>query len=354
MVMIDLQQKKDKLFHWIRENTFFAGVLAFLAVFFFLNVVVAILGINTEFSVKGKYPVRIAEGMSTREISEMLHGRRLVKYPKAFRFEARLKGLEKKMQAGLYSVDGGMSNAAIIDALFKGNVKFARLVVPEGYTIAKIAKVLEKEGYGSSKIFCNEAKDYAPYDYMKTNIPGTIYKAEGFIYPAVYEFPASYSEKDILALMVRTFHDEMQRCGIFNQVRKKNLSMRDVVNMASMVELEAVFEEEQPLIAGVFQKRIEIGMPIQSDTTIQYILGGDQKEIITWKDTEIKSPYNTYINYGLPPGPIASPGLSAIKAVLNPIKSSYLYFVAERDGHHRFSTNYIDHMKAISEIENGR
>ena len=119
--------------------------------------------------------------------------------------------------------------------------------------------------------------------------------------------------------------------------------------MAAMVELEAVFAEEQPRIAGVFLKRVAIGMPIQSDTTIQYILGA-QKEIITFADTEIKNPYNTYQNAGLPPGPIGSPSLGAIKAVLEPEQTDYLYFVAEKDGHHRFTKTYGEHLQAIKDI----
>ena len=120
-----------------------------------------------------------------------------------------------------------------------------------------------------------------------------------------------------------------------------------------MVEMEAIFNDEQPRIAGVFLKRLEIGMPIQSDTTIQYILG-EQKEIVTYADLKIPSPYNTYINAGLPPGPVACPGLSAIKAVLQPEQTDYLYFVAQKDGHHRFTKTYAEHLKAIDDIEKGK
>ena len=115
--------------------------------------------------------------------------------------------------------------------------------------------------------------------------------------------------------------------AVLDEVEKRDLHLRNVINLAAMVEKEAVFEDEMPLIAGVFQKRLDIDMPIQSDTTIQYILG-EQREIITWKDTEISHPFNTYQRYGLPPGPIASPGLAAIKAALNPLKTDYLYFFA--------------------------
>ena len=157
------------------------------------------------------------------------------------------------------------------------------------------------------------------------------------------------SEEKILAVFVRQFDEYMQDEKILQGCAAKGMKLRDVVNLAAMVELEAVFAEEQPRIAGVFLKRLAIGMPIQSDTTIQYLLGS-QKEIITFDDTKIQSPYNTYQNPGLPPGPIGSPGMSAIKAVLEPEKTDYLYFVAEKDGHHRFTKTYSEHLRAIDEI----
>lgn len=348
--MTHWQRMLNKIFDWLKENKFVGGATFFLGIFFLFNVAMIVLGTNKGFAPNGNFPVRITDGMSTWEISDMLHEKRLVKNPCAFRVEARLKGLQKHLQAGLYLVNGGMSNASIIETFFKGNVQIAHLTVPEGFTVKETAEVLEKSGYGSAKKFCDLAKNYTPYDYMKTKQSATIYKAEGFLFPAVYDFPASYNEQDILKLMVQTFHQQMEMTGILDEVKKRNLHLRNVVNLAAMVEKEAVFEDEMSLIAGVFQKRLDIGMPIQSDTTIQYILG-EQREIITWKDTEIEHPFNTYKRFGLPPGPIASPGLNAIKAVLHPQKTDYLYFVAEKDGHHRFTTNYNAHLRAIKEIE---
>ena len=233
--------------------------------------------------------------------------------------------------------------------MWKGRVKLLRFTLPEGYTVVKTAKKLEEEGLGSADKFIAAAKNYAPYDYMQTDNPDVLFKAEGFLYPATYEMPVGLSEEKILALLVRHFNEYMQEEKILQSCAEKGLKLRDVVNLAAMVELEAVFAEEQPRIAGVFLKRLDIGMPIQSDTTIQYLLGS-QKEIITFDDTKIKSPYNTYQNPGLPPGPIASPGMSAIKAVLAPEKTDYLYFVAEKDGHHRFTKTYSEHLRAIDEI----
>ena len=236
-----------------------------------------------------------------------------------------------------------------VDVMVKGRIKQVRFTVPEGYSVVKTAKKLEAEGLGSADKFMAAAKDYAPYPYMQTDNSNVLFKAEGFIYPATYDFPVEISEQEMLKMMVAQFDKEMQSSGIAKTVAERNLPLRDVVNMASMVELEAVFAEEQPKIAGVFLKRVAIGMPIQSDTTIQYLLG-TQKEVVTFADTKIQSPYNTYQNPGLPPGPIGSPGLTAIKAVLQPEQTDYLYFVAEKDGHHRFTKTYAEHLKAIEEI----
>ena len=127
------------------------------------------------------------------------------------------------------------------------------------------------------------------------------------------------------------------------------MSIRDVVNLAAMVEKEAVHEDEMPLIAGVFLNRLHKNMPIQSDTTIQYLLG-HQKGDLRYDDLKVDSPYNTYLYPGLPPGPIASPSEQAIKAVLNPQKSDYLYFVADKDGYHRFTKTYEEHKAMIRAI----
>ena len=274
-----------------------------------------IRGNNKDFAASGQHLIMIKEGMTTADIATLLHEKKLVKDPEAFRMEARFKNLADKLQAGPYQIEGGLSNSQIVDVMVKGHIKQIRFTVPEGFTVVKTAKKLEAEGLGKADKFIAAAKDYAPYAYMQTDNPNVLFKAEGFIFPATYDFPVGISEEEMLKIMVEQFDKKMQESGVAKTVQEKNLNMRDVVNMAAMVEMEAVFPEEQPRIAGVFLKRVAIGMPIQSDTTIQYILGA-QKEIITFADTEIQNPYNTYQNMGLPPGPIASPGLKAIQAVL--------------------------------------
>lgn len=309
-------------------------------------------GDNKDFADKGSQVILIKEGMTTADIAALLHEKKLVRDPEAFSMEARLTGLSSKLQAGLYQIEGGLSNGQIMDVLVKGRIKQVSFVVPEGYTVVKTARKLEAEGLGKADKFIETAKNYAPYDYMQTDDPNVVFKAEGFIYPATYDLPVGISEERLLKILVDAFDHNIKAEGIDKTVAERNLKLRDVVNMAAMVELEAVFREEQPRIAGVFLKRLEIGMPIQSDTTIQYILG-TQKEEITFKDTEIQNPYNTYQNPGMPPGPIGSPGINAIKAVLQPEQTEYLYFVAEKDGHHRFTRTYQEHLRAIDEIHGG-
>ena len=312
-----------------------------------------IMGDNKEFAKEGAQIVHVKVGMSTADIADMLHEKQLVKNPKAFKFEARFKGLANKLQAGMYKIEGGMSNGAIVNEFANGRIELIDFIVPEGFNVVKTGRKLESLGLGSAEKFIELAKNYAPYDYMKTDNPHVIFKSEGFLYPATYKVPYGASEEEYLHIFVRHFNEVMKKNGVIDAVKKRDLNMRDVVNMAAMVEMEAVYAEEQPRIAGVFLKRVEIGMPIQSDTTIQYILGA-QKETITFKDTEIDNPYNTYQNYGLPPGPIGSPSLSAIQAVLEPEQTDYLYFVAQNDGHHRFSRTYAEHLRAIDEIYYGR
>lgn len=339
----------EKLKNFLRTKWYYA--LACCAVMALLGFVVTmqVRGDNKDFAAPGRHLIIVKEGMTTADIAALLHEKRLVRDPAAFRYEASFKGLATKLQAGPYQIEGGLSNSQIVDVMVKGRIKLVRFTVPEGYTVAKIAHKLEEEGLGSAEKFMAAAKNYAPYAYMQTDDTDVLYKAEGFVFPATYDFPVGAGEDKLLAIMVQQFDMEMKEVGIAKQAAERGMSLRDVVNLAAMVELEAVYADEQPRIAGVFLKRLEIGMPIQSDTTIQYILG-EQKELVTFADTRIDNPYNTYQRQGLPPGPIGSPGLSAIKAVLAPEQHDYLYFVAEKDGHHRFTKSYAEHLRAIEEI----
>lgn len=303
---------------------------------------------NASLATGEKVSFTVENGMTTTDIANMLHKKHLVNTPESFRMAAKIKRLDSVLQAGEYQIVAGMSNKDIVEILAKGKVRFESFTVPEGFTINQIAERIEQEHLGSAATFKEAAKNYTPYPYMETNNPDVIYKAEGFAYPSTYYLTKGTSEKDILTMMCKEFNKRLT-VQIQDDIKATGMSIRDVVNLAAMVEKEAVFKDELSLIAGVFLKRLSIYMPIQSDTTIQYILGR-QKEEVTIADTKLNSPYNTYQNAGLPPGPIANPSMAAIEAVIHPTNTEFLFFVADKDGHHRFTKTYQEHLKKIEDI----
>lgn len=292
--------------------------------------------------------ITVEPGMTNADIATLLQNKKMINSPVFFRLQSKFARMERSLQAGEYEIVSGMSNWEIIDLFSKGQVRHKTLTIPEGYTIEQIAKKIEESGLGSAEEFKKAAKDYAPYSYMETSNNNVIFKAEGFAYPSTYYLSPGSAEKEILAIMVKEFDTQLSE-DIRQKAKDKNMSIRDLVNLASLVEKEAVFPEERPVIAGVFLKRLQIQMPLQSDTTIQYILGVQKKEI-SIADTKIDSPYNTYLYAELPPGPIASPSISTINAVLDPKQTNYLYFVADLEGHHHFTETYQDHLKEIERI----
>lgn len=319
-----------------------------LAAFYFSR-----LNDNRDFAIAGNVLVKIPRGAHTEEIGRILHQAGLVKDGGAFKLTVKLHGYEGRLQAGIYQLPGGLNNRQLAQRLTTGQIALAKFALPEGYDLRKAAAKLEAEGLGRGEAFLQAAKDYAPYPYMQGG-EEVLYKAEGFIFPATYEFPVGASEESILRRMVEQFDIELQAAELPRLCQEQGLRVRDMVNIAAMVELEATLAEEQPLIAGIFRKRLALGMPIQSDTTVQYALGGRQREIITFADTQVDSPYNTYTHLGLPPGPIAAPGLSAMLAVVRAQDTDYLYFVAEPNWRHRFSRTYQEHLQAIRDIDAGR
>ncbi|NLY84492.1 MAG: endolytic transglycosylase MltG [Acholeplasmataceae bacterium] len=305
-------------------------------------------GGNADMAATGKVVVVIRAGMSTGEIADMLHKNNLISSPAFFRIQSRLANLDSSMQAGEYELEGGMTNGRIIEVFAKGMVRQLKITIPEGFTIEQIARKIETEGFGKADTFKLLAKDFAPYEYMKSENTEITYMAEGFAYPSTYYVTKGATEKEILTMMVKEF-DAALRAEYRKMAQERNLNIRDLVNLASLVEKEAIFADERPLIAGVFWKRLQIGMPLQSDTTIQYILG-TQKSEISIADTKINSPYNTYQHTGLPPGPIANPGLGSIEAVLRPKETKFLYFVANLEGRHNFTETYQEHLREIEKI----
>ncbi len=291
--------------------------------------------------------VTVQPGMTGGDIGEMLEQRGIIGSRQKFWLIAKLGGEEKKFKAGTYRMYVNMPIREALDVLVGGEVSMLRFTIPEGFTVSEIASRLEREGIVSSKEFLDKAKNFGSFRYMKASRQ-VMYRAEGFLFPDTYEVEPGTSSEAILQMMVRNFDDKLTD-EMREKAEKMNLSIYELVTLASLVEKEARYEEDRPIIAQVFFKRLDINMPLQSDTTIQYLLDAP-KEDVTYADTEIESPYNTYQHYGLPPGPIANPGIDSIEAVLNPADTDYLYFVADRAGHNHYSKNYNEHLEIVNRV----
>lgn len=295
--------------------------------------------------------IKIESGMSTEEIAQNLQEHAIINNGLGFRILARLEGKDTQFKEGIYYFRVGMNINSVLDRLVQGpESQVVRITIPEGFTVEDIANLLEKENLTTKEEFCKVAKDYTPYDYMKeaTENKDIKYAVEGFLFPDTYDIDRSYGAKQIMQIMVDNF-DHRLNSEMRERAKEENLSIFELVTMASLVEKEAKFAEDRPIIADVFFKRLENHMMLQSDATIQYALD-EHKEEFSIEDTKLASPYNTYQHEGLTPGPIGNPGLASIEAVLYPATTDYLYFVADSKGHNHYSVTYDEHLKVIEEI----
>jgi len=286
--------------------------------------------------------------MTVKDISEVLYQNGLIYNTMLFRIKTKLQGVETSLQAGNYNLSSGMSMSAIIDKMVRGDTAYRLLTIPEGYNVEQIAKLLDEQGLGDGATFKALSRNFTAMDYMVKR-PEIMYAAEGYVFPDTYRITPGMTEEAILKMLVSNF-DKKLTAEMRERAKALGLSLQQVVTLASLVEKEAKLAADRSVIAGVFYNRLKLDMPLQSCPTVQYALGYPKVEL-TIADTQIKSPYNTYQNPGLPPGPIANPGIAAIQAVLYPADTPYLFFVAAPDGSHRFSKTYAEHLAAVDAVD---
>lgn len=295
----------------------------------------------------GKARVEIPRNATGRDIGDLLESKGVIRSGTMLRFYTRLFGTGNELQSGIYTIRQGLSIREALEELQSGKADTVTVTVPEGYTVRQIAGVLKEAGVEGADQFEETAASYGPlkYQYGPAAVP---IKAEGFLFPDTYQIPRSYTARQICDVMYKRT-DEVLSPQIRDEAKKKNISLHDLMTLASMVEKEARFREDQVPIASVMLRRLQEGMPLQIDATIQYILGSPKAEL-SISDTRIESPYNTYLHPGLPPGPIGAPGADAIMAVLNADPGEYLYYVAQADGHHVFTKTYEEHQAETENI----
>jgi UPF0755 protein len=290
-----------------------------------------------------RYPVeiRVEQGDSLATVVRKLRDQQLIANGFLFSLWARLTGVEKKIHQGLYRFETRVPPREILDRLVTGRGIFQTVTIPEGLTVKEIAELLEKMQIASRDKFIAEAGNANMLATLGLNEKGL----EGYLFPSTYHFTPSTPEKDIIVTMAEQFRKVS--LPVLNQRGgTTSLTSHEILTLASIIEKETGIESERPLVSAVFHNRLQRQMPLQSDPTVIYGMKNFNGNL-TRKNLQEPTPYNTYRIAGLPPGPICNPGLSSIRAALQPAQVSYLYFVSKNDGTHLFSETIEAHNQAV-------
>lgn len=296
--------------------------------------------------------VKIPAGSTVREIADILDDEGIIDHPMVFRFWEKL-GRDNVFQQGGHLVGRGQSYGNIIKKLTStpdvGAYETVTVVIPEGYEARMIAKKLSDMGLVDEERFMEELeKGDFDFDFI-SEIDRKENRLEGYLFPATYELLVGESEHDIINRMLTAFN---QRIVPLYKQSGTSYSLDEIVTMASIVEREAANDSERGKVASVFYNRLKNDMAFGSCATVQYIIK-ERKDVLSNSDIKIKSPYNTYINKGLPIGPIASPGESSVKAALYPEDTDYLYFAARADGSENvFTRTNEEHLQVVQQLQN--
>jgi len=294
----------------------------------------------------------INPGETAATIAPRLQRDGLVSDGQLFLYVVRYRGVDAQLEAGEYELRPNMTMDEIIDTLQHGRLQEVSITIPEGRRAEEVAALLQEQGLVDSEVFLALIRSGSDgYDFLANRPAEAPTSLEGFLFPETYRIPKDYDAAQILDLLLGTFGERFTP-EMVQAAAQKGMSVYQVVTLASIVEREAVVAEERSIIADVYLNRLEQGMYLQSDPTVQYALGYQEESGQWWKipmslevDMQVDSPYNTYLYGGLPPGPICSPGLASIQAVLEPADTAYLFFFSKFDGSHAFAETYEEHLQ---------
>jgi UPF0755 protein len=289
----------------------------------------------------GRVEVQVRRGADMGEVAGLLAERGVVRNAAVFRWLARLRGDAGRVQAGRYELPTDRSALEVLDLLVEGRTRLAKIVVPEGLTAEEAAQAVARQARFPAADYLALARDSSLADSL--GLPGPT--LEGYLFPETYFVDPEISARDFVVLQAQTFREvfggELRR-----EAERAGFTPREIVTLASIVEAEARRPDERPVIASVYRNRLARGMLLEADPTVQYALGGHRERVL-YRDLEVDSPYNTYRNPGLPPGPIGSPGRASLEAAVRPDSTPYLYFfwIGDSFGTHTFSTSYDEHLR---------
>ncbi len=282
----------------------------------------------------------INRGDSAIRIADKLKDKGLIRYPFLFKLASAITGNDKNLKPGRYIFEVESNAFIALDKICTGDYELIHVTIPEGLSLTKTLSIVAS----SLDLSFEEMKNLATNPLFCKSLTGLeIDTLEGFLYPETYHFEESTSVSQALRVMVNLAKKKFNEVGIGSI---EQLNYYETVNLASIVELEAKDSSEMPVIADVYLKRLRKGIKLGASPTVQYLLEkkGKRRKFLYYKDTEIESPYNTYLNYGLPPTPICSPSARAVEAVISPADTDFLYFFADGSGKHIFTKSYKEHL----------
>jgi len=295
--------------------------------------------------------VNIPPGRNARQIGEILARKRLVRSPLSFVFASRIDGLSGRMHAGRYELSPAMPPRQIAARMALGETAQGVVTVPEGFTVRQAARRLAEHHLVDESQFLALAQTQGRTFHVGEWTPPND-NLEGYLYPDTYTVPRGATARDVVQMMLDDFG---RRVITPHGAEAKEFpgGLPAAVTLASLVEREAEVDSDRPLIAAVYRNRLKAGMRLQCDATVQYALP-EHKTRLFYVDLRVDSPYNTYRHAGLPPTPIANPGLPSIEAALRPAPVGYLYYVAGPGGRHVFSTTLAEHERAVAHARAAR
>jgi len=291
--------------------------------------------------------IEIAPGLGAHAIVELLEQKKVVTNRHAAYAYVLYSGTRNKLQAGEYMFDRPMTIPEAIDKLSSGSVYLHRFTVPEGLTTAAVARRWEEQGFGTAEEFLKAAEGAVE---LVRRFDDRAVSVEGYLFPETYSFARFTTARKVVETMIGRFEQVLDRLQQTLPDEKWPLNLRDTVILASLVETEAAHSDERPLVASVYLNRLNKRILLQCDPTVIYALEREDRYrgTLTFADLRYKSPYNTYVNPGLPPGPIANPGYASLLASVQPATTKYLFFVRTVESRHTFSETLAAHNRAVA------
>lgn len=345
-------------------------ILKIVAGLFMFGLVVAIGGgiffvmeLNQRPSVREEsVPFNVQKGQSFSQITDDLYNKKFIRNTLVFRLRARMLGAEEKVQAGVANLRRNMTVDEVLEAITSVRLNDREVRIIEGMRLEQIANILAAQGWDKGKFIKAVTEEEWQFGFL--NDKPAKASVEGFLFPDTYKIPANYNESQIVEMMLRRFGEQFD-APLRQKSRESGMGIYKTVTLASIIEREAVKDDERAKISSVFFNRLKAGMLLQTDPTVQWVRDTARSQqnpsYSEWwtpptkADLDLDSPYNTYKYKNLPPGPIANPGLASLKAAVEPLNTEYLFFVAtgDRDGSHAFAKTLEEHNQNIKKYQGG-